>query len=131
MGALTELGLNTTDGPIMCVAAPDSVLAEAASMKPRPSFASTLVTAEPTARLLWWPEKQHLEPQTLERLRWLVEVANGQCWLILDGDEGESPNAAELVAALQASGLGHGTAIALAGGEVAIPVRSSPVTRVR
>ncbi|WP_343391536.1 hypothetical protein [Candidatus Amarobacter glycogenicus] len=37
MGALSDLGLTTRDGPIMIVAAPDSVLAEAGAMKPRPS----------------------------------------------------------------------------------------------
>lgn len=48
MGALADLGLSTSDGPIMLVSAPDSVLAEASRMKPRPAFASSILTAEPT-----------------------------------------------------------------------------------
>ena len=122
MGALKELGLDTKDGAIMCVAAPDSVLAEAGAMKPRPSFASTLLTAEPTARLLWWPEKQHLEPQTLARLRWLIQTAAGKAWLIVDSEEDESPGVEELVAALESANLSASPLMVLGGGEAALAV---------
>jgi hypothetical protein len=122
MGALTDLGLDTTDGAIMCVAAPDSVLAEAGAMKPRPSFASTLLTAEPTARLVWWPERRYLEPQTLTRLKWLIETADGQAWLILDEAEEESPSERELGAALTGLGLTAGAHRMIGRGEVAVEV---------
>lgn len=122
MGALSDLGLTTSDGPIMVVAAPDSVLAEAGAMKPRPSFASTLVTAKPTARLVWWPERRHLEAQTLGRLRWLLEVSGGGVWLVLDESEEESPSEIELRAILEAVGLRAGASVALGRGEVAVPV---------
>ena len=122
MGALTDLGLDTTDGAIMCVAAPDSVLAEAGAMKPRPSFASTLLTAEPTARLVWWPERRYLEPQTLSRLKWLIETTRGQAWLILDAAEEESPSEEELLAALEDAGLSAASGRPMGRGEVAVPV---------
>jgi hypothetical protein len=124
MGALTDLGLDTIDGAIMCVAAPDSVLAEAGAMKPRPSFASTLLTAEPTARLVWWPERRYLEPQTLARLKWLIETARGQAWLILDDAEEESPSEAELRTALAEAGLSAGAGSAIGRGELSISVCS-------
>ena len=120
MGALTDLHLNTTDGPITCVAAPDSVLAEASAMKPRPSFAPNLLTAEPTARLLWWPERQHLEPRTFTRLKWLIEAARGEAWLILDAGEPESPTEAELTKALSRVGLAIENSRAVGGQETAI-----------
>ena len=106
----------------MVVAAPDSVLAEAGAMKPRPSFASTLVTAKPTARLVWWPERRHLEAQTLGRLRWLLEVSGGGAWLVVDESEEESPSEDELRAILEAVGLRPGPSVALGRGEVAVPV---------
>ena len=110
MGALTDLGLDTTDGAIMCVAAPDSVLAEAGAMKPRPSFASTLLTAEPTARLVWWPERRYLEPQTLSRLKWLIETARGQAWLILDEQDSHEldANGRKAVAGTPEAGVAPG-----------------------
>lgn len=87
MGALAELGLTTGDGPIMLIAPPDGALAEAGRMKPRPAVASTLLTAEPTPRILWWPETAELQPGLLSRLHWLLTSAAGEAWLILDGDE--------------------------------------------
>lgn len=126
MGALTDLGLDTADGAIMCIAAPDSVLSEAGAMKPRPSFASTLLTAEPTARLVWWPERRHLEPQTMGRLMWLVETAAGEAWLILDGAEAESPTESELATALRETGLRFDTGRPIGRGEVAVLVTAAP-----
>ena len=107
---------------MMCVAAPDSVLAEAGAMKPRPSFASTLLTAEPTARLIWWPERRHLEPPTLTRLKWLIETAVGEAWLILDDAEEESLGEEELTAALQGAGLQPEPGRQLGRGEIAVRV---------
>jgi hypothetical protein len=122
MGALTTLGLNTRDGPIMIVAAPDSVLAEAGAMKPRPSFASTLLTAEPAARLVWWPERCHLDSQTLARLHWLISGGGGQAWLLLDAGEEESPSEADLLSALKGAGLASGPPRDVGAGERAFPV---------
>jgi hypothetical protein len=122
MGALTDLNLNTSDGAIMCVAAPDSVLAEAAAMKPRPSFASTLLTAEPTARLLWWPELQHLEQQTFTRLKWLIETAAGEAWLILDSAEPESPEESATTESLAEVGLKAATSTRLGRNEIALSI---------
>lgn len=120
MGALADLGLSTADGAIMCVSAPDSVLAEAGAMSPRPSFASTLLTAEPTARLVWWPERQHLTTQTFERLRWLLEMSQGVAWLVLDAGEDESPAEADLRPLLDAAGLRVATVEAIGRREVAV-----------
>jgi len=122
MGALTALGLNTAEGAIMCVSAPDSVLAEAGLMKPRPSFASTLLTAEPTARMVWWPEKRHMDRQTLGRLKWMLEVGGGLAWLVVDADEEESPSEDELATALAAVGLSPGSGVELGRGETAIAI---------
>lgn len=122
MGALTDLGLTTADGSIMVISAPDSVLAEAGVMKPRPSFASTLLTAEPAARIVWWPEKGHMEAGTLRRLAWLVEAGGGSAWLILDPGEEESPGAAELRAALAGAGMSIAEERAIGRGEVAFRV---------
>lgn len=123
MGALTDLRLNTTDGPITCIAAPDSVLAEAGNMKPRPSFAPNLLTAEPTARILWWPERQHLDSHAFTRLRWLIETAGAETWLVLDSEEPESPAAAELASGLASAGLAAGEPTKLGRTECAISVR--------
>ena len=106
----------------MCVGAPDSVLAEAASMKPRPSFASSLLTAEPTARLLWWPERAHLQATMMARLKWLVQVAAGQAWLIIDPREEESPTEDAVREAAEFGGLRPGQSVTL-GSEVAVPVQ--------
>lgn len=124
MGALADLALNTADGAIMCVSAPDSVLAEAGAMSPRPSFASTLVTAEPTARLVWWPERQHLEPPTFSRLRWLLETSRGPGWLVLDEGEEESPSESELLPLLEGAGVQVIGSKPIGRGEVAVEVRS-------
>jgi hypothetical protein len=122
MGALADLGLSTADGGIMCVSAPDSVLAEAGAMSPRPSFASTLLTAEPTARLVWWPERQHLAKHVFERLRWLIEMSGGQAWLVLDEGEEESPSEAELLPLLDHAGLKADRSQPLGRGETALRV---------
>src|SRR5512141_627215 len=100
MGALTGLGLTTSEGAIMCVGAPDSVLAEAARMKPRPSFASSLLTAEPTARLLWWPSRAQLSTTMFARLRWLLESGAAQAWALVDLEDEDSPSERELTEAL-------------------------------
>lgn len=123
MGALADLGLSTADGPIMLVSPPDSVLAEASRMKPRPAFASTILTAEPTSRILWWPERAHLDPAVLSRLAWMISVARGEAWLILDPAEPESPAAAEILPLLPRAALELIAERPLGRGEIALHVR--------
>jgi hypothetical protein len=122
MGALTDLGLTTDDGSIMVISAPDSVLAEAGAMRPRPSFASTLLTAEPASRIVWWPEKRHMDAGTLRRLAWLVEAEDATAWLILDPGEEESPGDGELRDALASAGMIVAEERAIGRGEVAFRV---------
>ncbi|PFG73667.1 hypothetical protein [Tepidiforma thermophila] len=123
MGALADLGLSTSDGPIMLVSAPDSVLAEASRMKPRPAFASSILTAEPTPRILWWPERAQLEPGLLSRLAWMTSVARGEAWLILDPAEPESPAPSELEPLLPAASLALVEQRPIGRGEIALRVR--------
>jgi hypothetical protein len=125
MGALTDLGLTTDDGSIMVISAPDSVLAEAGAMKPRPSFASTLLTAEPASRIVWWPEKRYLDGGTLRRLAWMAGSAGGVAWLVIDPDEEESPGGDELRMALGAAGMAVAEERAIGRGEVALRVTAA------
>ena len=103
MGTLAALGLETA-GPLMLIAPPDSVLAEAGRLKPRPAVASSIMTAEPTARIAWWPDLRTLAPATLGRLRWMIEAAGAEAWLVLDHSEG-LPSAEEAIALAGAAGL--------------------------
>lgn len=92
MGVLGELGLTAAATRVMLIDPPDSALAEAGRLSPRPTIASTLQVAEPAAQVAWWPERRLLEPATLSRLRWLLQNAGGEAWLIVDpGDEGIEP----------------------------------------
>jgi hypothetical protein len=112
----------------MCVSAPDSVLAEAGAMRPRPSFASSLLTAEPTARLLWWPERAELSGQMLTRLKWLLEVSRGEAWLMLDDSDEESLSATELAQLFEETGIAVGPAVRLESHELAHRITPSPQT---
>lgn len=125
MGALTDLGLTTDDGSIMVISAPDSVLAEAAAMKPRPSFASTLLTAEPASRIVWWPEKRHMDGGTLQRLAWMVDSGGAVAWLVIDPAEEESPGSDELRTALAAVGMAVEEERAIGRGELALRIGSA------
>lgn len=123
MGALTDLGLSTADGSILLISAPDSVLAEAGAMKPRPAFVSNLLTAHPAARILWWPERHHLEPGTMRRLAWMVTNAPGEAWLIVDPGEEDSPSPDDVRVALAETGLEFVDETAIGRGEIAVRVR--------
>lgn len=123
MGALSDLGLSTEDGGILLISAPDSVLAEAGAMKPRPAFVSNLLTAHPAARIVWWPERQHLEPGTMRRLGWMVNNAPGEAWLVVDPAEEDSPSAVEVRDALEGTGLVFVEEVGIGRGEVAVRVR--------
>ena len=111
MAALTALGLDRSEGTLVCVAAPDSVLGEAAAMKPRPAFASSLLTASPASRILWWPGRSHLTETMLARLRWLLETSAGEAWVLLDAGDDDAPTLAELRSALTAGGFQIGAAV--------------------
>jgi hypothetical protein len=130
MGALSDLGLDTADGGILLISAPDSVLAEAGAMKPRPAFVSNLLTAHPAARILWWPERQQLDPGTMRRLAWMVVNAPGEAWLIIDPAEEESPTAEQVREALGATGLEFVEEQAIGRGEVAVRVRGATAPSV-
>ncbi len=115
MAALTALGLDRSEGTLVCVSAPDSVLGEAAAMKPRPAFASSLLTASPASRILWWPGRSHLTETMLARLRWLLETSAGEAWVLLDAGDDDAPTLAELRSALTAGGFQIGAAVSQPG----------------
>ena len=130
MGILADLGLAHAGQQILLVAPPDSVLAEASLVKPRPGVASTLQVASPSPHIVWWPERRLLEPGQLSRLRWLISVSRGDAWLVIDEDDEVTP--AEVRSALGPAGLavaeeraaGAATAIRVAG-------RPGPEERLR
>lgn len=103
MGILSALGLDAGDQRILLIAPPDAVLAEAGTIKPRPTIASTLQMASPGARIAWWPERRLLEPAQLSRLRWLLSLSRGEAWIVVDDDDEVTP--AEVRAALDGAGL--------------------------
>lgn len=117
---LAELGLNADDGPIMLIAPPDDVLAEAGRMKPRPSVASTLQVAEPTRRIAWWAERRLLNPGSLSRLRWMIPIAGGEAWLIFDPADDEPLTVEEVRASLRDTGLAVGDERTLSSGDIAL-----------
>jgi hypothetical protein len=117
---LAELGLNTADGPIMLISPPDDVLAEAGRMKPRPSVASTLQVAEPTARMAWWAERRLLNPGSLSRFRWMLSAASGEAWLLFDPHEEDALSAAEVRSSLEETGLSATEERTLGSGDVAL-----------
>lgn len=125
MATLAELGLREASPGILLVGAPDAVLAEAGRMKPRPSSASTLQTAEPTARILWWPARSLMQPAHVSRLRWMIEMARGEAWVVVDPEDEESATADEVLAALAAIGMPVTGQQALSSGETAIHIRAA------
>ncbi len=123
MGALTDLGITSADAPILCIAAPDSVLAEAGAMRPRPTFAPSVFTARPAARIVWWPDLHEFEAHALRRLHWLVEIAGtNDAWLILDPADPSSPPEDSARLALNGAGLAAGPSRIIGRGEIALPV---------
>ena len=122
MDALSVLGLDSSEGPLMLINAPDSVLAAAAAMKPRPSFASTLQVGEPTARIAWWTERRLLDAATLSRLHWMVQTAAGEAWLIFDPSDDEGLTVGEVRSALAETAFEMVDEVPLTDGEVAIHV---------
>jgi hypothetical protein len=121
MGVLSELGFDRDDKRGMLIDPPDHVLAEAGALKPRPTIASNLMTAEPAARVAWWPERSNLSEATVSRLHWMVSAAQGEAWLVYDPDEDEV-TADELDAAVDRSAFSMGERTTLSSGEVALPL---------
>jgi hypothetical protein len=122
MAALAELGLDTAGEALMLVGAPDDVVAEAGSLKPRPSLASTIQVAEPTPRLAWWPERRLLAPGSLSHLRWMLQAARGRAWLVFDPADEEALTVAEVRAALHEAALHVTDERQLTSGDVALAV---------
>ena len=103
MGLLGDL-LGAAPGSLLLVSPPDTALAEAAGLKPRPSIVSGMRTAEPAACIVWWPEAEDLTEVALARLRWLLENSRGLAWVIIDPAEG-LPAAAQVTEQLASAGL--------------------------
>ncbi|MBI2764481.1 MAG: hypothetical protein HYX53_01075 [Chloroflexi bacterium] len=122
MELLAELGLSAADGGLMLIAPPDSVLAEAGRMRPRPSIASTLYVAEPAARIAWWPERRQLTPAALSRLRWMLEGDGARAWLIIDATDDDALTPGAVRGAVTAAGLTVAGERSRAGGESALEV---------
>jgi hypothetical protein len=122
MPTLAALGLDVPETKLLLVNAPDSVLAEAGAMTPRPGFASTLQTSRPAPHVAWWPERSLLDAATLSRLAWMLSSVNGEAWIIVDPSEDELLTAAEVKAALANTALETTEQRSLSTGEVAIRV---------
>ncbi len=119
-GILHELGLDRGEDRLLLIEPPDAVLAEAGGISPRPAVASSVHTARPARRIVWWPEPETFEPGALARLRWLAAASGAVLWVVADaaaGLDGES-----VAARLRAAGFAAERR-ALAAGEV---VRALP-----
>jgi len=86
---LAELGLTNQPG-LMLVGPPDSVLAEAGRLSPRPSVAPSLRHAEPAQCICWWPERDLLTAESLSRLHWMISLGQGEAWLVTDPTDEDS-----------------------------------------
>lgn len=122
MSTLATLGLTAAETNLLLVNAPDSVLAEASAMTPRPGFASTLQTARPAQWMAWWPERRLLDPATLGRLAWMLSSVAGEAWIIVDPAEEEALTTEEVLTALANTPLHSTEQRPLATGEVALRV---------
>jgi len=122
---LAELGLATSeDTKLTLIAPPDSVLAEAGRMKPRPLIASSLGVARPSPQVAWWSERRLLDPATLSRLNWMLQVGQGRGWIVIDPNE-EGVTMEELRKAVDGSVLRAGEERQLSNGDFALEVLPS------
>ena len=104
MSVLAELDLIDQPG-VMLIAPPDAVLADAGRSSPRPSFASSLRTAEPSRHIVWWPERDMLTEEALSRLHWMVQTGVGEAWLLTDPADDEPLSVDELRESLAGTSL--------------------------
>ncbi len=122
MSLLNDLGVGDGAGSLLLASAPDALLAEAGRLKPRPTFASGLMTAEPADRIAWWPDGRTLNAGTLSRLRWMLASAGGEGWLVFDAED-QPPAREPFETLLAAAGLALIEDRPLAGGGRAYHVR--------
>ncbi len=123
MGVLTELGFGPEIARTMLIDPPDYVLAEASTLKPRPSIASSVMTAEPASLVAWWPDRARLDQSAVSRLHWMVSNASGEAWLVFDPDDEDLVTAGEIRAAAEQSQFEPGEELTLSSGEVALHLR--------
>jgi hypothetical protein len=128
MALLAELGIDTNETTTLLVNAPDYVLPDVAALKPRPAFASSLQTAEPTRRIIWWPERSYLTAPMVSRLRWMLETAAGEAWLLYDPEDPETVTPTEIVATLATLRLASTAEVTLENGDVALQFRAVNAT---
>lgn len=122
MSTLASLGFSSDEPSLLLIAAPDGVLVEAGGMKPRPMMASTLQVARPAKHIVWWPERELLDPARLSRFRWMLEMGAGEGWLVFDPEDEEPLSEGEVRAALAETQLAVGDTVALPNGDIAVPV---------
>lgn len=126
MGVLSELGFGRDEQRAMLIDPPDHVLAEAGGLKPRPSIATSLMTAEPAVRIAWWPAPGRMDAASVSRLHWMVNVADGEGWVVYDPEDGDCASAEEIRAAIGESAFVAGDEVVLGTGERALPLTARP-----
>ena len=126
MGVLAELGFGPEIARTMLIDPPDYVLAEASTLKPRPSIASSVMTAEPASLVAWWPDRARLNEPSVSRLHWMLSTAGGEAWLIYDPDDEDLVTANEIRAAAEASQFTTGEERTLSSGEIALRLQLGP-----
>ncbi len=112
MSVLATLGIGAGDVEVraLLIDPPDDVLAEAGGLRPRPTVASSVMVAEPSLQLVWWPEgEEDLGEASLNRLGWMLGATGGagEAWVVV---EGEGPG-------LKGPGLEAVTAAGMVAGE--------------
>ena len=122
MSLLNDLGLTDGAGSLLLASAPDALLSEAGRLKPRPTFASGLMTAEPADRIVWWPNERTLSAGALSRLRWMLASAGGEGWLVFDAED-QPPAEPELASLLAVAALALIERLPFPDGECAYRVR--------
>lgn len=124
MSVLSELGFGRDDKRGMLIDPPDHVLAEAGSLKPRPSVASGVMTAEPAALAAWWPTRGRIDAAGVSRLHWMASAANGEAWLVCDPDDEDCADDGEIRQAVTDAGIAVADQLTLSSGEIALQLRS-------
>lgn len=120
MGVLAELGFADGESRGLLIDPPDHVLAEAGALSPRPTIASSLQTAEPAARIAWWPGESRLDPGAVSRLHWMVQVARGEAFVVFDLEDVANAGEARIREAVAESQFRDAGDLQLQSGETAI-----------